>query len=68
METLAKLKESGCGLAIASSRRLASLCDYLDGLGIRDWFAYIVGADSVTKGKPTRACSNSVESIGMEGG
>lgn len=52
METLAKLKESGCGLAIASSRRLASLYDYLDGLGIRDWFAYIVGADSVTKGKP----------------
>ena len=52
METLAKLKDAGCGLAIASSRRLASLYDYLDGLGIRDWFAYIVGADSVTKGKP----------------
>ena len=52
METLAKLKDAGCDLAIASSRRLASLYDYLDGLRIRDWFAYIVGADSVTKGKP----------------
>lgn len=52
METLAELRKSGCGLAIASSRRLASLYDYLDGLGIRDWFACIVGADSVTKGKP----------------
>ncbi|MCM1141575.1 MAG: HAD family hydrolase [Muribaculum sp.] len=52
METLSKLRESGHGLAIASSRRLASLYDYLDGLDIRDWFACIVGADSVTKGKP----------------
>lgn len=52
METLTRLKESGAGMAIASSRRLASLYDYLDGLGIRDWFACIVGADSVAKGKP----------------
>lgn len=52
LDTLTKLRESGCGVAIASSRRLASLYDYLDGLGIRDWFACIVGADSVTKGKP----------------
>lgn len=52
METLTILRKSGCGLAIASSRRLASLYDYLDGLDIRDWFACIVGADSVTKGKP----------------
>ena len=52
METLAELREEGHGLAIASSRRLTSLYDYLDGLGIRDWSACIVGADSVTKGKP----------------
>lgn len=52
LETLARLKESGAGIAIASSRRLASLHDYLDGLGIRDWFACIVGADSVSRGKP----------------
>lgn len=52
METIIKLRDAGCGLAIASSRRLASLYDYLDGLGIKDWFACIVGADSVTKGKP----------------
>lgn len=50
--TLEKLRADGHKLAIASSRRLASLYDYLDGLGIRDWFAMIVGADSVTKGKP----------------
>lgn len=52
IETLSKLKEEGHGLAIASSRRLASLYNYLDGLRIRDWFSCIVGADSVTKGKP----------------
>lgn len=52
METLRKLRDDGCGLAIASSRRLSSLNDYLEGLGIRDWFQMVVGADSVTKGKP----------------
>lgn len=52
LETLSRLRESGCGLAIASSRRLSSLYDYLDGLEIRNWFEAIVGADSVTKGKP----------------
>lgn len=52
LETLSRFRESGCGMAIASSRRLASLYDYLDGLGIRNWFEAIVGADSVTKGKP----------------
>ncbi len=52
IETLEKLRVSGHGIAIASSRRLASLNDYLDGLGIKDWFDMIVGADSVTKGKP----------------
>lgn len=49
---LERLRAAGCGLAIASSRRLESLCAYLDGLGIRGWFAMIVGADSVSKGKP----------------
>lgn len=52
LETLEQLRAAGCRLAVASSRRLASLHDYLDGLGIRDWFDMIVGADSVTKGKP----------------
>ena len=52
MSTLRQLHESGHGLAIASSRRLYSLKDYLDGLGITDWFSMIVGADSVAKGKP----------------
>ncbi len=52
IETLKTLKEEGHRLAVASSRRLASLNDYLDKLGIKDWFDMIVGADSVTKGKP----------------
>lgn len=52
IETLERLRREGHELAIASSRRLASLNDYLNGLGIKDWFAMIVGADSVSKGKP----------------
>lgn len=52
IETLAKLRERGKGLAVASSRRLESLYAYLDRLGIRSWFSMIVGADSVEKGKP----------------
>ncbi len=52
IETLKTLKDDGHRLAVASSRRLASLTDYLDRLGIEDWFDLIVGADSVTKGKP----------------
>lgn len=52
METLEKLRADGCHMAIASSRRLSSLNDYLDGLGIRTWFDMVVGADSVTRGKP----------------
>ncbi len=52
METLVKLREGGHGLAIASSRRLDSIYNYLNRLGIKEWFAYIVGADSVTMGKP----------------
>lgn len=50
--TLRRLHEAGCGLAIASSRRCDSLIDYIDRLGIKDWFAAIVGGDSVSKGKP----------------
>lgn len=49
---LERLRSCGCGMAIASSRRLDSLYAYLDGLGIRDWFSAVVGADSVAKGKP----------------
>ncbi|MCM1449579.1 MAG: HAD family hydrolase [Clostridiales bacterium] len=52
IDTLTILKAKGHSLAIASSRRLSSLYDYLDGLHIREWFDMVVGADSVTKGKP----------------
>ena len=51
-ECLAIIGINGCRLAIASSRRLVSLTDYLKKLGIEDWFEIVVGADSVTKGKP----------------
>ncbi len=67
IDTLARLRLQGCGLAIASSRRLASLCGYLDGLGIRQWFGAIVGADSVDKGKPDPAPALAVlNSLGWE--
>lgn len=52
MSTLRLLHESGHAPAIASSRRIGSLKDYLNGLGITGWFSMIVGADSVSKGKP----------------
>ncbi len=52
METLRRLHSEGHGLAIASSRRAASLYEYIDMLGIRDWFQMIVGGDNVKKGKP----------------
>ncbi len=52
IETLRELRSAGCRLAIASSRRLVSLNDYLDKLGIKEWFDIVVGADSVSKGKP----------------
>ena len=52
IETLTQLRNNGHRLAIASSRRLVSLTDYLKKLGIEDWFDIVVGADSVTKGKP----------------
>lgn len=49
---LERLRSDGHRLAIASSRRIASLTEYLNKLGIKDWFDMVVGADSVTKGKP----------------
>ncbi len=52
LSTLAELRAAGHRLAIASSRRESSLRDYLQGLGVEDWFEMVVGADSVTKGKP----------------
>ncbi len=50
--TLNRLYTQGHRLAIASSRRLSSLAAYLHGLSIDEWFDMVVGADSVTKGKP----------------
>lgn len=52
ISTLAELRRLGEKMAIASSRREDSLREYLKGLGIEDWFEAVVGAESVTKGKP----------------
>ena len=52
IDKLRELRSAGCGLAIASSRRLDSLHDYLRGLGIEELFDMIIGADSVVNGKP----------------
>lgn len=51
-DTLRKLHSQGHGLAIASSRRLDSLNNYLEAMGISPLLSMVVGADSVTKGKP----------------
>lgn len=52
ISTLAELRSRGYKMAIASSRREDSLREYLKGLGIEDWFDMVVGAESVTHGKP----------------
>lgn len=52
IDTLCELHHRGKRMAIASSRREDSLHEYLGGLGIEGWFEMIVGAGSVSKGKP----------------
>lgn len=52
LATLKRIRSVNDGMAIASSRRTDSLCNYLEDLGIIDWFKMIVGADSVKNGKP----------------
>lgn len=51
-ETLSELKERGLVLTVASSRRSASLNDFLRDMGIAPFISYVLGADNVSKAKP----------------
>lgn len=51
-ETLMWFQEHGIRMTVASSRTSFSLHDLLDGLGIADFFDYVLGAEDVTHSKP----------------
>ena len=51
-ETLAALKARGYVLTVASSRRSASLNEFLREMAIAEYISYVLGADSVEKAKP----------------
>ena len=51
-ETLMWLQEHGIRMTVASSRTTFSLHDLLDGLGIANFFDYVLGAEDVTHPKP----------------
>ena len=51
-ETLMWLKEHGIRMTVASSRTTFSLHDLLDGLGIANFFDYVLGSEDVTHSKP----------------
>ena len=51
-ETLAALKAKGYSLTVASSRRSASLNEFLQEMAIAEYISYVLGADSVDKAKP----------------
>ena len=51
-ETLAALKAMGYILTVASSRRSASLKEFLQEMAIAEYISYVLGADSVEKAKP----------------
>ena len=51
-ETLKILHEQGVQMTVATSRGLESVKDLLTGMGLIQYFDYLLGADSVTKHKP----------------
>ncbi|MBQ8989193.1 MAG: HAD-IA family hydrolase [Prevotella sp.] len=51
-ETLKTLHEQGIQMTVATSRGLESVKDLLTGMGLIQYFDYLLGADSVTKHKP----------------
>ena len=51
-ETLVSLKERGFVMTVASSRLSKSLLEFLHDMGVADCFAYVLGADNVTRAKP----------------
>ena len=52
VETLAKLKERGLKMTVASSRMSVSLNAFINDMGIKDYISYVLGADNVAKAKP----------------
>lgn len=49
---LGRLRGAGVKLAVATAAPQGNRTLVLDGLGIRGWFARVVGAEEVTRGKP----------------
>lgn len=55
LETLDRLRQRGCKLAVCTNKPLAPALQILDGLGIRDYFASVVSGDSLGARKPNPA-------------
>lgn len=51
-ETLAVLHEKGYVLTVASSRSNQSLNEFLQEMGVAQYFSYVLGGDNVSKAKP----------------
>jgi beta-phosphoglucomutase family hydrolase len=51
-ELIVRLREAGLGLAVASAAPRANRSFVLDGLGLREHFAHVLGAEDVKRGKP----------------
>ena len=51
-ELLERLRAAGLGLAVASSAPRDNRTFVLEGLALRPFFAHVVGAEDVTRGKP----------------
>jgi beta-phosphoglucomutase family hydrolase len=51
-ELLARLRDAGLGLAVASAGPRPNRAFVLDGLQLRPFFAHVIGAEDVTRGKP----------------
>lgn len=65
-ETLNRLLERGCTLAIASSRLSPSLHSFIEEMGIAHLFSHVVGGDNVENPKPASdAVLQTMESLGF---
>ncbi len=51
-ELLARLRDAGLGLAVASAGPRPNRAFVLDGLHLRPFFSHVIGAEDVTRGKP----------------
>ena len=59
-DTLAFLKDNGYKMAVATSRSQKSVIELTKQLGIRENFSYLLGGDSVEKGKPNPESINKI--------